>query len=128
MVKDINTTALAYIGDSVFEVHVRKHILDKGYAHADKLHKEAVRFVNAEDQSYGIKTILSQLSEKEQALVKKARNHKSSSRPKNVDPVSYKWATALEALIGYLYLNEDEKRLNEIIMKVIGAIEEKNHE
>lgn len=128
MVRDLNTTALAYIGDSVFEVYVRKYILDKGYVHADKLHKEAIKFVNAEEQSRAIKNILPQLSEEELSLVKRARNHKTASKPKNADPVSYKWATALEALIGYLYLGGEEGRLKEIIMKVIGVIEEKQHE
>jgi len=115
----LNTTALAFMGDAVFEAHVREHLLEKGQVHADKLHREAVVFVRAEAQAFFIKTLLEELSEEELALVKRARNRKSASKPKNADPVDYKWATAFEALIGYLYLNRKAERLLEIMEKAI---------
>jgi len=110
-----NTTALAFLGDAVYEVYARKRVFEKGQTNADKLHQMAVKYVRAEGQAKAIKSIFDDLSEEEQALVKRARNKKSASKPKNADPVEYKLATAFEALIGYLYLEENEKRLEEIL-------------
>ena len=119
----MNTTALAFMGDAVFETSVRAHLLKGGEIHADKLHKLAVRFVRAEAQAGLIKEILDDLSEEEMALVKRARNRKSATKPKNADPVDYKWATAFEALLGYLFLAEEKARLEELIEKAIAIIE-----
>jgi ribonuclease-3 family protein len=126
--REMNTTALAYIGDAVYEVYIRKHVLEKGSVHVDVLHQMAVGYVRAEGQARALKTIFDRLKPEEQKLVKRARNHKSSSRPKNTDPKIYKWATALEALIGYLYIQEEQGRLDEIIGWAIGALEEKQEE
>lgn len=119
-----NTTALAYIGDSVYEIYVRKHILDKGKVNADVMHRASVSYVKAEAQAYAIKTMLEELSEKESTLVKRARNKKSVTKAKNADPVLYKWATAFEALVGFLYLTENKERLDEIIYRAMELIEE----
>lgn len=119
----VNTTTLAYIGDGVYELYVREHLFEKGLLKSDMLHRTALNYVSAENQAKAIKKVLPLLSEREQALVKRARNHKSLSRPKNSDPIEYKWATALEALVGYLYLIKEEKRLEEVLSLLIGAIE-----
>lgn len=118
-----NTTVLAYLGDSVYELYVRRHVLEKGLVNADRLHQIAVKYVRAEAQGGALKEMLEFLTEEEVALVKRARNKKISSKPKNVDPVIYKWATALEALFGYLYLSENKDRLEEIIKMTIESIE-----
>lgn len=119
----MNTTVLAYFGDSVYELYVRKHVLDTGQVNADKLHQSAVRYVRAEAQANAIKEIFDSLTEEEQTLVKRARNKKITTKPKNADPVIYKWATAFEALIGYLYLSENNEKLSAIIRKTIEIIE-----
>lgn len=111
------------MGDAVFETYVRAHLLKGGEFHADKLHKSAVRFVRAEAQAGLVKEILDDLTEDEMALVKRARNRKSATKPKNADPVDYKWATAFEALLGYLFLSEEKARLEQIIEKAIQIIE-----
>lgn len=121
----MNTTALAFIGDSVYEVYIRKHVMGKGQVNADVLHREAVRFVRAEAQAGALKLLMDELPEAELNLVKRARNKKSATKPKNADPVDYKLATAFEALIGYLYLSEDFNRMEEIIDKTISLIERK---
>ena len=127
----MNTTALAYIGDAVYEVYIRKHVLSKGSVHVDVLHQKSVEYVRADGQAAALKRIFDRLTPDEQALVKRARNHKSSSRPKSTDPVTYKWATAMEALVGYLYIENQSRRLDEIMEWVIREIghmknEEKN--
>lgn len=120
-----NSTTLAYIGDAVYEVYVRNHVLKKGEIGADKLHRAAVKYVRAEAQAEALKKYMSELSEKEEILVKRARNKKISSKPKNVEPIIYKWATAFEALVGYLYLSEDKSRLEEIVDKTLKYIDGK---
>jgi len=124
----MNTTVLAFLGDSVYETYVRNHVIAAGQVNADLLHKAAVRFVRADAQAGALKELMDELTDEEQGLVKRARNKKISTKPKNADPVVYKWATAFEALIGFLYLTEDHVRMDEIIRKTIGIIEQKKLE
>ena len=133
--KTMNTTALAYIGDAVYEIYVRERVLAasgqpgrvqaqcspqaQGFrqaekerqkaafgAHVDALHKRAIRYVRADGQAKALRAMMRDgfLTVEEEALVRRARNHKSASKPKNADPMDYKKATALEALIGYWHL------------------------
>ncbi len=124
-VKQINTTALAYMGDSVYEVYIRRHVMETGHVHVDRLHAMAVPFVKAEGQAKAIKHLMDSdfLTEEEQTLTKRARNHKIASKAKNATPMDYKWATAFEALIGYLYLLGDIGRMEEVIDAAIDYIE-----
>ncbi len=115
----VNTTALAYMGDAVYEQAVREHILRKGSYNVNALHNLATRYVKAPAQARVIKTMFDDLSPQEQALVKRARNRKYRTKAKNADPVTYKWATAFEALVGYLYLAEDNERLAQVIDKAL---------
>lgn len=123
----MNSAVLAFLGDSVFELYIRRHVIDKGQVNADLLHRATVRFVRAEAQAYALKAMLDELSEDEMSLAKRARNKKISTKPKNVDPVVYKWATAFEALIGFLYLSEQHDRMEEIIQKSIQIIENQDN-
>ena len=124
-VKQINTTALAYMGDAVYEVYVRRHVMESGHVHVDRLHAMAVPFVKAEGQARAVKYLMENgLTDGEQTLARRARNHKIASKAKNASPMDYKWATAFEALIGYLYLKGDIERMEEIISMAIHHIEE----
>ena len=140
--KDINTTALAYIGDAVYEIYVREHVLgqdlrgmNKNFgAHVDALHKRAIRYVRADGQAKAVKAMLNEgfLGDEEAALVRRARNHKTASKPKNADAMDYKYATAFEALIGFWHLSAQaggddgayaKQRMEEIIFKAFEKIE-----
>lgn len=137
--KEINTTALAYIGDAVYEIYVREHVLgqdlrgmDKNFgAHVDALHKRAIRYVRADGQAKAVKAMLNEgfLGDEEAALVRRARNHKTASKPKNADAMDYKYATAFEALIGFWHLQAQaggagaKQRMEEIIFKAFEKIE-----
>ncbi len=121
----MNTTVLAFLGDSVYETFIRKHVIEKGQVNADLLHRAAVRFVRADAQAYALKSMMEGLTQEEQNLVKRARNKKISTKPKNADPVVYKWATAFEALIGFLYLSQNYTRMEALILQTIGLIEER---
>jgi len=124
--KNINTTALAYIGDAVYEIYVRERVLTMEHVHVDHLHKLAINYVNNAGQAKAVKRMMHDgfLTEEEVALVKRARNHKTASRPRNADPVNYKLATAFEALIGWLHLEGQKDRCEEIIFRAMEIIEE----
>ncbi len=122
-VNKINTTALAYIGDAVYEVYVRKYVLQKDSVNVNKQNKLAVKFVRAEGQALAIKKMMGSLTESEQTLVKRARNKKITSKPQNADPVTYKLATAFEALVGFLYLSGNIERQEEVIDQAIALID-----
>lgn len=121
-----DTTALAFLGDALYELYVRHRLILGSYKGADRLHGEAVKYVRAEAQAFAIKSMQNELSEDELALVKRARNKKISSKPKNADPLIYKWATAFEALLAYLYLTGQEERMVEIINTAMEKTEEEN--
>lgn len=121
-VKNVNTTALAYLGDAVYEVAVRSYIMETGQYHADRLHQIAVRFVRAEGQALAMKKLMPQLSEEEQTLVRRARNRKITSKPRHTHPVTYKLATAFEAFVGYLYLTKNQERLDWFMERAIAII------
>lgn len=121
--KNINTTALAYIGDAVYEVYIREHVMKDGAAHADRLHREAVKYVSAAGQARAIKKMFDSLDEEEQRLVKRARNHKYSSKARSASPMEYKWATACEALIGRIHLDGDIAREKQIVAQIIEIID-----
>jgi ribonuclease-3 family protein len=114
---------LAYIGDAVYELEVRRRLIITGRPNVDVLHKEAVSYVSSSGQAKAIKQMLKDfLTEDEIRLVKRARNHKITSKPKNAEIINYKLATGFEALIGSLYLSEDTERLNECVNKAIEII------
>lgn len=124
--RTMNTTALAFLGDAVYEVYIRKHVMKKGIVDADALHREAVRYVRAEAQATAIREIMKSddiLSENELKLVKRARNKKSCSKSRSAGPVDYKLATAFEALLGGLYVNDEKERAEEIILIAIDILE-----
>lgn len=121
-IKEVNTTALAYMGDAVYEQAIREMLLMRGSYNVNNLHRMATFFVRASAQAEIIKTLFDDLDEKEQALVKRARNKKYATKAKNADPVTYKWATAFEAFLGYLYLTEQEERLDWVIKRAIEIV------
>lgn len=118
-IDNINTAALAYMGDAVYEQAVRESLIKSGLYDTNRLHREATYFVSAFAQASIIKEMFDELDEKEQALVKRARNRKSATKAKNTDIVTYKWATAFEALVGYLYLAEQNERLEWVIDRAV---------
>ena len=126
----MNTTALAYIGDAVYEIYVRERVLQQEKVHVDRLHKLAIGYVNNAGQAKAVKRMMNEefLTEEEVSLVKRARNHKTASKPRNADPVNYKLATAFEALIGWLHLEGRKERMEEIIFHAMEIIEETKHE
>ena len=121
--KNYNSIALAFMGDAVYERFIRERILRSGKTGADKMHRAAVRYVKAAAQELSLREMLDDLTEDEQVVVHRARNHKITSKPKNADPLTYKMATAFEALLGYLYLSGQSERLAELMERAAQTIE-----
>lgn len=126
-VKQLNSLALAYMGDAVFEVYVRNQLLQSGTVRPHQLHKTATNYVSAKAQAEIIHYFLDEklLSDEETAVVMRGRNAKSGSVPKNTDVVTYRYGTAFEALMGYLYLLKKEERLQELMSTAFRFINEK---
>ena len=102
---------LAFLGDAVYELYIRTLIVSEGNAPVHKLHRKSISFVKAKAQSDTIHRIMELLNEEEQSIVRRGRNAKSGTIPKNADVVEYKYATGFETLLGYLYLKRDFPRL-----------------
>lgn len=122
--EELPSLALAYIGDAVYELVVRQYLLSRGAVKVNQLHKMAVRYVRAGAQAKALHILEGNLTEEEIAVVRRGRNAKSATLPKNADLMEYRQATALEALIGYLYLQDRQSRVLELIKIAIGAIEQ----
>ena len=127
-VNTINTISLAYLGDAVYEVYIREYLIKKGIAYVEDLQREAVKYVSAKNQFKILEFLLNNnfLSEQEKEIVKRGRNYKRTSHPKNTDIITYKNSTGFEALIGFLYL-ENKNRLEEIINYILEEYNEKNN-
>ena len=122
----INSLALAYLGDSIYEVYVREHLLKQNIVKVNELQKNAVKYVSAKGQCKYLMSMIDNnfLDDDELTIVTRARNHKSHTSPKNTDIVTYKYSTGFEALIGYLYLDNKKERLDEIINYILEDYEE----
>lgn len=116
-IKEINVLVLAYLGDTIYEDYIRKFLISLGINNVNELQKKSVNYVSAKSQSKFLTDMLNNnfLSEEEIDVFKRARNYKSSSHPKNCDIITYKFATGLEALIGYLELDNKRDRIDEIM-------------
>lgn len=109
-----NPLVLAYVGDAVMSLYVREHIALLGYK-VNKLNKLVSGIVNAGAQAEIFLRIESTLSEREAEVARRARNTNMHHMAKNYSVMDYRYATSLEAVIGYLYLTNNESRLNEIL-------------
>lgn len=121
-IDEVNVLVLAYLGDTIYEDYIRKFLIAKGINNVGELQKQAVNYVSAKNQARYLTCMMDEgfLTDKEISVVKRARNYKTTSHPKNCDIITYKYATGLEALIGYLELDGKKNRINEIMNYIIG--------
>ena len=104
----------AYVGDAVYELYIRTHLVNKTNLKPHKLHIEAIKYVKAQSQAQALKKIEVNLTEKEKEIVRRGRNTENHHVAKNSNVADYAQSTAFEALIGYLYLTKQDERLKEI--------------
>lgn len=118
---EVNVLVLAYLGDTIYENYVRRYLINKKIANVNDLQKESINYVSAVNQAKYLQMFLDEefFTDEEISVIKRARNYKSNSHHKNCDIVTYKHATALEALIGYLDLTDKKDRIDSIMRKIL---------
>lgn len=120
-VVEINVLVLAYLGDTIYENYIRKYLIGKNISNVNDLQKASLNYVSAKSQARLLKRMLVEefLTEEEIKVVKRARNYKNSTHPKNCDVITYKLATGLESLIGYLDLSNKKERIDKIMEFIV---------
>lgn len=108
----------AYVGDCVYELYIRTKLVNETKLKPHALHIEAIKKVKAKAQAETLNKIYEELTEKEKDIVRRGRNAENHHLPKNANMQDYMYATAFEALIGYLYLTKQSSRLKEIFNKI----------
>jgi ribonuclease-3 family protein len=114
-IKTLSPLVWAYVGDSVYEMYIRVHLVNTSTAKPHKLHIESIKYVKAKAQAEILERIMGSLTEKEIEIVKRGRNAENHHVAKNATVADYSHATGFEALIGYLYLSKEDERLKEIL-------------
>lgn len=121
---EMPVSTLAYLGDSLYELAVRSHLLAVRRGASGALTRQAHRLVAARAQAKAMRAIYEELSPAEQELVRRARNHVPHSFPRHSDPVDYRYATALEALLAWLWLQGEDERVEELMQHMISLLED----
>lgn len=113
---------LAYLGDAAYELYIREYLINKNISNVNLLQKESIKYVSAKSQRKILEELQNnnRFTKEELEIIKRGRNTKSHN-PKNTSIITYKKATGLECLIGYLYLNNKE-RFNEIMKEIVEII------
>lgn len=126
----INGIALAFEGDAVYSMYIRRHLIFQGLTKPNQLHREATKYVSAKAQANLISLMLEEgiLTEKEEDIYKRGRNTNSHTKAKNADIVTYRMSTGFEAVMGYLHMTEEIERLEELIDWCVKRVEEATHE
>ncbi len=119
---EINVLVLAFLGDTIYEDYIRKYLISLGINNVNELQKKSTEYVSAKNQAKFLKEMIeiNFFKDEEIDIIKRARNYKNNSHPKNCDIITYKNATGLEALIGYLELDHNHTRIKEIMSFIIG--------
>ncbi len=109
----------AYIGDAVYEMHIRTYLINTTKLKPNKLHIESIKYVKAKAQAEILNKIQDKLTEEEKDIVRRTRNTQNHHLPKNAELKDYMYATAFEGLIGYLFLTNQKERLDAILEMTI---------
>ncbi|GEP82844.1 cysteinyl-tRNA synthetase [Staphylococcus kloosii] len=125
--KLLNPLTLAYMGDAVLDQHVRTYIVLKLKSKPNKLHQLSKTYVSAKSQAQTLETLMTMewFTEEELDIVRRGRNAKSYTKAKNTDIQTYKKSTALEAIIGYLYLESHNERLEQLLTTIVNIVDER---
>lgn len=122
--REINSSSLAYIGDSVYELYARCHVALRSSADSGKMHKKTINYVSAESQAKAIRALESELTEEEEGYFRRGKNSNPPTMSKNASPADYMYATGFETLIGFLFLDNREDRLEYLITKAFEVIDD----
>jgi len=119
----LSPVALAFVGDAVFELMVRERLLIGGGMPAGKLHQASVRKVKAAAQALAYQAVCDAATDAEREILRRGRNVSLSRLPKSCTPDQYHRATAIEALLGYLHLGGEDRRLEEVFALINAQID-----
>ena len=125
-IRSYSSLTLAYIGDGIYELVIRTILVEQGNCQPQKLHKRASALVKAQAQSDMMEVLTPLLTESELSVYRRGRNAKSYTMAKNATMGDYRRATGFEALMGYLYLTDQEERMLELIREGLKFRGEKN--
>jgi len=114
----------AYVGDAVFELYVRNHLVNQMKSKPHKLHLESIKYVKAKSQADLLASLQDELTDEEKDIVRRGRNTESHHTAKNATVEEYMYSTAFESLIGYLYLTKQDERLANILKRCVEIKEE----
>lgn len=131
LAKQLNGAALAYIGDAIYEVYAREHVLKQGLSSVNHLHQAAIKYVSATNQAMVMLEWINQdnkLSREEITIYKRGRNFKANTKAKNASIQDYRQATGFEALIGWLHLTNNKNRLETLIQEAFSLIDDLSEE
>ena len=114
--KLINIQVLALLGDAIYSLYIREELIKQGINNIEKLQKKQIEYVSAKGETKILNYLIDNniLTEEELDIVKRGRNYKNNSHPKNTDIITYKLSTGFESLLGDLYIS-NKNRLEEIL-------------
>lgn len=126
-VKLLNPLTLAYMGDAVLDQHVREYIVLKLQSKPNRLHQVSKQYVSAKSQAQTLEYLISNdwFTEEELNVLRRGRNAKSYTKAKNTDVQTYRKSSALEAVIGFLYLDHQDARLEELLQTIVEIVNER---
>lgn len=122
-IKTYSPLTFAFIGDDVFDLIIRTIVVSKGNTKPEKLHNESIKYVSAVSQAKMYDAVTDMLTEEEADILRRGRNAKPHSKAKSATSTEYMKATALETLIGYLYLKDEQDRIFDILKVGIDRID-----
>ena len=118
-IRQLSPLTWAYVGDAIYELYIRTYLTNTTKLKPHELHIKSIQYVKAKAQSKLLQQLEEMLTEEEKDIVRRGRNTQTHHIAKNATVQDYMYATAFEALIGYLYLTKQDGRLAEILKKVI---------
>ena len=116
---EMSPLVFAYLGDTIYDLYIRTYLVGNRIAKVSQLHRASINFVKAKAQADTVRKLTDFFTEEENEIIRKGRNIKPVSPPKNADVMDYRYATGFEALVGYLYASGEHERLMEILQKAV---------
>lgn len=125
--KLLNPLTLAYMGDAVLDQHVREYIVLKLQSKPNRLHQVSKQYVSAKSQAQTLEVLITKewFTEEERDIVRRGRNAKSYTKAKNTDVQTYRKSSGLEAIIGFLYLDHRNERLDALLDTIVQIVDER---
>ena len=124
--REVSPSVLAYVGDAVYDLYARCWVAEHYSNKSGVMHKKTIKYVCAEAQADAIRNIMDELTETEENYFRRGKNSNPGSMAKNASPADYMYATGFETLLGYLFLDNQEARMDYIINKVFEYLDNKD--